>query len=158
LPSVPTSRATRVTSEVKTESCSIIVLRAWPSAGTRPLSSRPSTRAPSLAEVAARDGADRAGDFRPSGRTRSSISVLNDSASAGPSRRRHRAATCADAGRPSRPTVPAQASDLAGDALGVADRLVEGFAIRASSPGQCNGSRTEKSPSREGDHRGQEDL
>ena len=43
LPSVPTSRATRVTSEVNTESCSIIVLTSLAERRNSPLSGRPST-------------------------------------------------------------------------------------------------------------------
>ncbi len=43
LPSVPTSRATRVTSEVNTESCSIIVLTSFADRKNSPLSERPST-------------------------------------------------------------------------------------------------------------------
>ena len=43
LPSVPTSRATRVTSEVKTESCSIMVFTSFADLRNSPLSPRPST-------------------------------------------------------------------------------------------------------------------
>ena len=43
LPSVPTSRATRVTSDVNTESCSIIVLTSFAERRNSPFSGRPST-------------------------------------------------------------------------------------------------------------------
>ena len=76
LPSVPTSRATRVTSEVKTESCSIIVLTSFAERRNSPLSARPSTsssidwlRSPLATAPMVRATS-------AVGRTRSSISVL----------------------------------------------------------------------------------
>ena len=80
LPSVPTSRATRVTSEVKTESCSIIVLTSFAERRNSPLSARPSTsssidwlRSPLATAPMVRATST-------VGRTRSSIRVLIESA------------------------------------------------------------------------------
>ena len=61
LPSVPTSRATRVTSEVNTPSCLIIVLTMVAERRNSPSSGRPSTSsAHGLQQVALRDRGDRA--------------------------------------------------------------------------------------------------
>ena len=61
LPSVPTSRATRVTSEVNTPSCSIIVLTMVAERRNSPSSGRPSTSRRTVCEqVALRDGRERA--------------------------------------------------------------------------------------------------
>ena len=64
LPSVPTSRATRVTSEVKTESCSIIVLTSFAERKNSPLK-RASVHLQlhGLAEVALGHRTDRPGDI-----------------------------------------------------------------------------------------------
>ena len=64
LPSVPTSRATRVTSDVKTLSCLIIVLTIVAERRNSPFSGRPSTStAHRLQQVSLGDGGDGAGDF-----------------------------------------------------------------------------------------------
>ena len=80
LPSVPTSRATRVTSDVKTESCSIIELTSLAERRNSPLSARPSTsssmdwpRSPLATAPIVRA-------ISVVGRTRSSISVFSESA------------------------------------------------------------------------------
>ena len=77
---MPTSRATRVTSEVKTESCSIIVLTSFAERRNSPLSARPSTsssidwlRSPLATAPIVRATST-------VGRTRSSIRVLMESA------------------------------------------------------------------------------
>ena len=78
LPSVPTSRATRVTSEVKTESCLIIVLTMVAARRNSPFSGRPST---SRRTVCSRSPWATAPITRVTsvvGQTRSSISVLTD--------------------------------------------------------------------------------
>ena len=65
LPSVPTSRATRVTSEVNTPSCLIIVLTMVAERRNSPLSGRPSTSsAHGLQQVALGDRGDRARHLR----------------------------------------------------------------------------------------------
>ncbi len=64
LPSVPTSRATRVTSEVNTPSCSIIVLTMVAERRNSPSSGRPSTSsAHGLPQVALGHGGQRARDL-----------------------------------------------------------------------------------------------
>ena len=78
LPSVPTSRATRVTSEVKTESCLIMVLTMVAARRNSPLSGRPST---SSRAVCSRSPCATAPMTRVTsvvGHTRSSISVLTE--------------------------------------------------------------------------------
>ena len=90
LPSVPTSRATRVTSDVNTPSCSIIVLTMVAERRNSPSSGRPST---SSLTVCSRSPLATAASARVTsvvGQSRSSISVLTD-ASISPH----------DAGRPS---------------------------------------------------------
>ena len=79
LPSVPTSRATRVTSEVKTDNCSIMVLTSFAERRNSPLSARPST---SSSIDCPRSPLATAPIVRAAsvvGRTRSSRSVLSDS-------------------------------------------------------------------------------
>ena len=74
LPSVPTSRATRVTSEVNTPSCSIIVLTMVAERRNSPSSGRPSTSRRTVCEqVALGDGRERAGHLgrRPAAGRRS---------------------------------------------------------------------------------------
>ena len=62
---MPTSRATRVTSEVNTPSCSIIVLTIVAERRNSPCSGRPSTSRPhGLQQVALRHRGDRAGHRR----------------------------------------------------------------------------------------------
>src|SRR6185312_8523992 len=78
LPSVPTSRATRVTSEVNTESCLIIVLTMFADSRNSPLSGRPST---SVRTVLIRSPCATAATARVTslvGQRRSSIRVLTE--------------------------------------------------------------------------------
>ncbi len=78
LPSVPTSRATRVTSEVNTESCLIIVLTMLADCRNSPPSGRPST---SSCTVCSRSPCATAATARVTsrvGHSRSSISVLTE--------------------------------------------------------------------------------
>ena len=79
LPSVPTSRATRVTSEVNTPSCSIIVLTMVAERRNSPLqrAAVDFERAPSAAGRLARPRRSRASP-RVVGQSRSSISVLTE--------------------------------------------------------------------------------
>ena len=64
LPSEPTSRATRVTSEAKLPSCPTMVLTTLPMRRNSPRSGRPSVSSSiALAEVPLRHGADHAGDL-----------------------------------------------------------------------------------------------
>ena len=76
LPSVPTSRATRVTSDVKTESCSIIVFTSLAERRNSPLSARPSTSRSIDCPRSPLATAPMVRAISAVGRTRSSISVL----------------------------------------------------------------------------------
>src|SRR6516164_7722536 len=64
LPSVPTSRATRVTSEVNTLSCLIMVLTMLAERRNSPCSGRPSTSRRTVCSKSPCDGADGASHFR----------------------------------------------------------------------------------------------
>ena len=79
LPSVPTSRATRVTSEVKTESCSIIELTSFAERRNSPLSARPSTSSSIDCLRSPLATAPMVRATSAVGRTRSSRSVLIES-------------------------------------------------------------------------------
>ena len=79
LPSVPTSRATRVTSEVNTESCSIIELTSFAERRNSPLSARPSTSSSIDWPRSPLATAPMVRAISVVGRTRSSISVFSDS-------------------------------------------------------------------------------
>ena len=76
---MPTSRATRVTSEVKTESCSIIVLTSFAERRNSPLSARPSTSSSIDWPRSPLATAPMVRATSAVGRTRSSISVLIES-------------------------------------------------------------------------------
>ena len=147
LPSVPTSRATRVTSDVKTESCLIIALTIVAERRNSPLSGRPSTssgtvwsRSPFATAVIVRVTA-------VVGHRRSSISVLTDSSMspqapcAVPNRTRLRVL-------PSRPTTCPTCSSSFAIRSFAATMSLKASAILPATPVWCVGSRTEKSPSR----------
>ena len=147
LPSVPTSRATRVTSDVNTPSCRIIVLTIFAERRNSPSSGRPST---SSRTVWSRSPCATAASARVTsavGHNRSSMSVFTD-VSICP----HDPAARSNFTRcrvlPCRPTtVPTRSSSLAIRALVVAISL-KVSAILPSKPVQSPGSRTEKSPFR----------
>src|SRR5262245_37779259 len=147
LPSVPTSRATRVTSDVNTPSCSIIVLTIVAERRNSPSRGRPST---SSLTVWSRSPLATAASARVTsvvGQSRSSMSVLTD-ASMSP----HAPLGCPNLTRcrvcPRLPTtVPTRSSSLAMRALEVTISL-KVSAILPSRPVQSPGRRTEKSPSR----------
>ena len=82
LPSVPTSRATRVTSEVNTASCWIIVLTSLAERRNSPLSGRPSTSSSMDSARSPLATAPMVRAISVVGRTRSSMSVLTASACA----------------------------------------------------------------------------
>ena len=148
LPSVPTSRATRVTSDVNTPSCRIIVLTMVAERRNSPSSGRPST---SSRTVCSRSPCATAASARVTsvvGHSRSSISVLTD-ASIWPHAPRgaielDALARLALACRPRRRRA---SSSLAIRAL-VETISLKVSAILPSRPIQSPGSRTEKSPSR----------
>ena len=78
LPSVPTSRATRVTSEVNTESCLIIVLTMLADCKNSPPRGRPSTSSCTVCSRLPWATAATARVTSRVGHSRSSISVLTD--------------------------------------------------------------------------------
>ena len=78
LPSVPTSRATRVTSEVNTESCLIIVLTMLAERRNSPLSGRPSTSRRTVCSRSPWATAEITRVTSVVGHTRSSISPLTE--------------------------------------------------------------------------------
>ena len=147
LPSVPTSRATRVTSEVNTESCSIIVFTSLAERRNSPFSARPSTSSSIDWPRSPLATAPMVRATSVVGRTRSSISVLIDSTSAAQpptapgSDMRWRS-------RPSLPTVALRRVTSLEMRSAWAIAWLNASAMRASDPDQCVGSRTEKSPSR----------
>ena len=147
LPSVPTSRATRVTSEVNTPSCSIIVLTMVAERRNSPSSGRPST---SSRTVCSRSPLATAASARVTswvGHSRSSMSVLTErsiSPQAPPEPEnftRWRVLPCLPT------TVPTRSSSLAIRAFAATISL-KVSAILPSTPVQSPGRRTEKSPSR----------
>ena len=147
LPSVPTSRATRVTSEVKTESCSIIVFTSFAERRNSPLSARPSTcrsidwpRSPFATAPMVRA-------MSLVGRTRSSISVFSESTCSA----QLPTAPGSDIrceSRPSLPTVVRSRSASWVTRCALAMARLKASAIRPSVPDQFDGSRAPKSPSR----------
>ena len=147
LPSVPTSRATRVTSEVNTESCSIIVFTSFAERRNSPLSARPSTsssidwpRSPFATAPMVRATS-------VVGRTRSSISVLSDSTlAAQPPMAPGTDMRCRS--RPSLPTVTLRRVTSRVMRSSCAIAWLNASAMRPSMPAQSVGSRTPKSPSR----------
>ena len=92
---MPTSRATRVTSDVKTESCSIIVLTSLAERRNSPLSARPSTsRSIDWLKVTLGDGTDGTRDL--DGRSHEVVDQCVDGIDLDrPIARWPRAATCA---------------------------------------------------------------
>ncbi len=78
LPSVPTSRATRVTSEVNTLSCLIMVLTMFAERRNSPLSARPSTSSGTVCSRSPRATAVTVRVTAVVGHSRSSISALTE--------------------------------------------------------------------------------
>ena len=147
LPSVPTSRATRVTSEVNTPSCSIIVLTMVAERRNSPSSGRPSTSRRTVCSRSPLATAARARVTSCVGHSRSSISVLTD-VSIAPQAPVDRGNLTRCRVLPCLPTtVPTRSSSSAILAL-AATMSLKVSAILPSTPVQWPGSRTEKSPSR----------
>ena len=147
LPSVPTSRATRVTSEVKTESWSIIVLTSFAERRNSPCSATPSTSSSIdwLRSPLATAPMVRATSVV--GRTRSSMSVLIDSAfSYQPPTAAGSESRCLS--RPSLPTVTLSRVISRDMRSSWAIVWLNASAMRPSMPDHSIGSRTEKFPSR----------
>src|SRR5206468_4446260 len=147
LPSVPTSRATRVTSDVKTPSCAIIVLQILALRRNSPSSGRPSTsrlmtwvRSPLATPPMVRV-------ISLMGQTRSEMSELTDS-----SMRRHAPPAGEKAARcrilPSRPTARLTRSSSPAMVWLASMMSLKASAILPSMPAQSDGRRTEKSPLR----------
>ncbi len=147
LPSVPTSRATRVTSEVNTPSCLIMVLTIEADCRNSPSRGRPST---SRRTVCSRSPCATAEITRVTsrvGQIRSSMSVLTDvsisphAPSDMPKRTRWRAL-------PSRPTSWPTRSSCSAMRWLAATISLKVSAILPSMPVKSPGRRTEKSPTR----------
>jgi hypothetical protein len=146
LPSVPTSRATRVTSDVNTRNCWIMVLTIVAERRNSPSSGRPSTSSRTVCSRSPWATAEMAAVTSVVGRIRSSISVLTETSisfqapAARPKRTRSRV-------WPSWPTTwPTRSNSLAMRAL-APTMLLNVSAIFPAMPVQSPGSRTEKSPS-----------
>ena len=147
LPSVPTSRATRVTSDVNTESCSIIVLTSFAERRNSPLRARPSASSSIDCPRSPLATAPIVRAISAVGRTRSSISVLMDSTfvahwpiAPGSDMR------CFS--RPSLPTVTLKRSTSRVMSVLMGDGLVERLGDPPFGSAQSDGRRHEKSPSR----------
>ena len=147
LPSVPTSRATRVTSEVNTPSCLIIVLTMVADRRNSPFSGRPST---SRRTVCSRSPCATAAIARVTsvvGQSRSSISVLTE-LSISPQAPLERPNRTRCLVLPSLPTTwPTRSSCCAMRWLAATISL-KVSAILPSMPRRSPDMRTEKSPTR----------
>ena len=131
---MPTSRATRVTSEVKALICSIIVLTIVAERRNSPLSGRPST---SRLIVCCRSPLATAAIVRVTsvvGHSRSSISVLTE-CSIAPQAPERRSLDMRWRVLPSLPTIWPDPLELARQALVGADDLVEGIGDLAGKSG-----------------------
>ncbi|RIH80487.1 hypothetical protein Mterra_03499 [Calidithermus terrae] len=147
LPSVPTSRATRVTSEVNTPSRSIMVLTMVAERRNSPSSGRPSTSSRTVWVRSPCATAAMARVTSAVGRSRSSMSMLIE-ASIWPQAPRDWSKRARSRTLPSLPTTcPTRLSSSAIFWL-AATMSLKASASLPSSPVQSPGSRTEKSPSR----------
>ena len=147
LPSVPTSRATRVTSEVNTESCSIIVLTSFAERRNSPWSGRPSTSSSMDCPRSPLATAPMVRATSVVGRTRSSSSVFKESTfSAQPPTAPGTDMRCLS--RPSLPTVTLNRATSRAMRSSWPMAWLNASAIRPSVPAQSVGNRSEKSPSR----------
>ena len=147
LPSVPTSRATRVTSEVNTDSCLIIVLTMVASRRNSPCSGRPSTSSRTVCSRSPCATAVIAWVTAVVGHSRSSISSLTE-VSISPQAPLGQAQRTRVRVLPSRPTTwPTCSSSWAIRSLAATISL-NVSAILPSRPVWSVGSRTEKSPVR----------
>ena len=125
LPSVPTSRATRVTSEVNTLSCLIMVLTMVADRRNSPLSGRPSTSSATVCRRSPLATAAMARVTSMVGHNRSSIRVLTES-SISPQAPLGQAELHALAGLAFAPDLLADALELLGHPLVGGGDLVEG--------------------------------
>ncbi len=147
LPSVPTSRATRVTSEVNTESCLIMVLTILAERRNSPLSGRPSTSSCTVCSRSPRATAAMARVTAVVGHSRSSMSVLTDASmspqapSDNPKRTRFLVL-------PSRPTTWPTCSNCCAMRSFAATISLKVSATFPARPTWSRGRRTEKSPTR----------
>ena len=147
LPSVPTSRATRVTSEVNTLSCLIIRLTISAERRNSPFSGRPSTSSGTVRKRSPCATAAMARVTSVVGHSRSSISELTEVSISpqAPSERPKRTRCLV---RPSRPTPwPTRSSCRAMRSLAATISL-KVSATLPINPSWCPAIRTEKSPTR----------
>ena len=147
LPSVPTSRATRVTSEVNTESCLIMVLTMVAARRNSPLSGRPSTSSRTVCSRSPWATAPITRVTSVVGHTRSSIrpftepSISPQVAVEMPNFTRWRVRPCSPTDLPMRSSCWAM--------FWLAPTIsLNSTAMRPSGPSRPAGRRTEKSPAR----------
>ena len=147
LPSVPTSRATRVTSEVNTLSCLIMVLTMVAARRNSPSSGRPSTSRRTVCSRSPCATAEMTRVTSVVGQSRSSISVLTE-VSISPQAPFDRPNFTRWRVLPSRPTTwPTRSSCCAMRSLAATISL-KVSAILPRMPISLPGMRTEKSPTR----------
>ena len=147
LPSVPTSRATRVTSEVNTLSCLIMVLTMVAARRNSPSSGRPSTSRRTVCSRSPCATAEMTRVTSVVGQSRSSIRVLTE-VSISPQAPFDRPNFTRWRVLPSRPTTwPTRSSCCAMRSLAVTISL-KVSAILPRMPTSLPGMRTEKSPTR----------
>src|SRR5215467_9791641 len=147
LPSVPTSRATRVTSEVKTANCSIIVFTSFAERRNSPSSERPSTsssincpRSPLVTAPIVRAISIVGLTSASSRELKQSTLSAHPTVAPGTDMR--------SMSRPSRPTVPLNRS-ISRESRSSSEMVwLKAAAICPAIPPQSDGNRTEKSPSR----------
>ena len=147
LPSVPTSRATRVTSEVNTESCLIMVLTMLAERRNSPLSGRPSTSSRTVCSRSPCATAEITRVTSVVGQTRSSIRLLTElsmspqAAVEMPNFTRWRVRPCSPTALPMRSSCWAMFWLAATISL-------NSTAMRPTTPSRSRDRRTEKSPAR----------
>ena len=145
LPSVPTSRATRVTSEVNTESCLIMVLTIVAERRNSPFSARPSTSSGTVCNRSPRATAVTVRVTAVVGHSRSSMSVLTEPSMSAhaplesPKRTRVRVLPC-------RPTTSPTCSSCWAMRSLAATMELNASQILPATPVRVPGKRTEKSP------------
>ncbi len=147
LPSVPTSRATRVTSEVKTESCLIIVLTMLAERRNSPLSGRPSTSSCTVSSRSPRATAAIARVTAVVGQSRSSIKPFTET-SISPQAPAERPNFTRLRVLPSRPTTRPTVSSCSAIRSLAATISLKASATFPATPSAPRGRRTEKSPMR----------
>ena len=147
LPSVPTSRATRVTSAEKSPSCSTILLMVVAVRRNSPSSARPSTSSAMLLERSPCATAPITRATSVVGCTRSSINAFTQSIDS-PQNPRVSASAARCLSLPSRPTTLRSRTSSEASAAFCSTTPLKTSATLPAIPVQCIGSRAVESPSR----------